>query len=236
LFRFDLAGKIPSGATVASASLKVQVVRVPAGSEQDSPFILQRVLQSWGEGQETGSIGSAAKAGEATWRARLAPSTLWSKPGGAVPVDFSATISSSARIRGLGSYTFNSTSNLLADIQAWRDNPNENFGWVLRSPSEDTALTARRFGSREDRTDPPVLTIEYGSPLAPCRITGVTITNANVLLTWQGGQAPYQVQTRNDFLQPWSNVGTPITTNTAMAPADRPFAIYRVIAQLPAKQ
>ena len=39
--------------------------------------------------------------------------------------------------------------------------PSSNFGWLLRSESELTAATIRRFGSRDDASSSPVLNIQY---------------------------------------------------------------------------
>src|SRR4051812_27340068 len=46
LFKFDLNGKIPAGASITSVNLQVQVVRVPL-SPANSTFDLRRVLQNW---------------------------------------------------------------------------------------------------------------------------------------------------------------------------------------------
>src|SRR5262249_43944894 len=42
--------------------------------------------------------------------------------------------------------------------------PSSNFGWLLKSEDEASPETARRFGTREDPTHPPVLTISYSLP------------------------------------------------------------------------
>jgi hypothetical protein len=48
----------------------------------------------------------------------------------------------------------------LDDLQAMRDRPEDNHGWVLLTADEGRAKTARRFASREHRTDPPMLEVE----------------------------------------------------------------------------
>ena len=53
---------------------------------------------------------------------------------------------------------------LVADVQAWINNPSSNFGWLLISENEVSPETARRFGAREDPTHAPVLTISYSLP------------------------------------------------------------------------
>jgi hypothetical protein len=51
---------------------------------------------------------------------------------------------------------------LVADVQAWLDNPTGNFGWLLKA-DEATLATARRYDSRENSepTFRPALTVEY---------------------------------------------------------------------------
>jgi hypothetical protein len=49
----------------------------------------------------------------------------------------------------------------VADVQGWLNNPKSNFGWMLISESEDTRFTARRFGSREDPNNAPLLDVQY---------------------------------------------------------------------------
>src|SRR3954469_7625026 len=52
LFRFDLSGSVPSGATINSVTLTLNVVSTPGGGA-NSVFDLHNVLQSWGEGNNT---------------------------------------------------------------------------------------------------------------------------------------------------------------------------------------
>lgn len=53
LFRFDLSEAVPVGAVVRSATITMQVTRMPDGSDsvppQNSLFELHRVLQGWDE-------------------------------------------------------------------------------------------------------------------------------------------------------------------------------------------
>ena len=114
-------------------------------------YSLHRLLQDWGEGRESfGTQGNSATNGEATWRARFHPDVLWSVPGAAAPVDYVATASAMQSIAAEGSYTFDSTAGLVADVQSWLSNSATNFGWILICEDEASAATARRFGSRED--------------------------------------------------------------------------------------
>lgn len=157
LVRFDVAGNLPANAVVTSVSLAVSVVGVPSGGA-NSTFELHRVLASWGEGTGSDHGGSVAGANQVTWNNRFGSSgSPWTTPGG----DFSATASATRAIAGFGAYSFSSTANLVADVQAWYDTPANNFGWLLLSQSEATGTTIRRFGSRDDAANRPVLTIQY---------------------------------------------------------------------------
>jgi hypothetical protein len=54
---------------------------------------------------------------------------------------------------------------LVEDLQNWLNNPAANFGWMLISDSEGVEFTARRFASREDSVNSPILTVQYSSGL-----------------------------------------------------------------------
>ena len=149
LIQFDLSGQIPVGATVNSATLRVNVVMVPR-ARADSVFHVRRVLSQWSEG-------------EVTWNSRLS-GVAWQSPGAEGPADASPNPSSSVEILSFGGYDFPSTAGLVADVQAWVDNPAGNFGWMLESEDELTARTARRFGAREDPIQTPALTIDFSMP------------------------------------------------------------------------
>src|SRR5437762_1799179 len=142
IIKFAIAGSIPSAATITAVKLMVTVVQVPVKQTPvDSVFELRRLLRDWGEGTKRSVAGhplegAPATAGEATWNARFYPDTLWSAPGAAAPVDFTGTLSASNFIRGTNTYAFDSTSNLIADVQRWLNNPASNFGWLLRSEME----------------------------------------------------------------------------------------------------
>ena len=48
---------------------------------------------------------------------------------------------------------------MIADVQAWLDNPANNFGWLVLG--DETAIgTAKRFDTRESAS-PPMLAIQY---------------------------------------------------------------------------
>jgi hypothetical protein len=169
LVKFNLAGQIPANASIQSASLTLTVTNVPFSST-DSIFDLHRLLVDWGEGTGTSAAdgGRAAVAGEATWNHRFHPSTSWSAVGAAAPGDFSSTVSTSKLLQDVGTYTFSSTPEMVADIRQWVANPSTNFGWILISESEDTTGTHRMFASRESSANnKPTLVVQFVIPVTP---------------------------------------------------------------------
>lgn len=157
LLLFDIAGSIPAGSTINSVSLTLTVTGVPSGGI-NSVFDLDRLSASWGEGTGSDHGGSPAGPGQATWINRFGASgSPWVTPGG----DFLSSASASRSIASYGSYTFASTVGLVSDVQNWLNDPSSDFGWLLRSESELTGTTIRRFGSRDSGTSAPTLTITY---------------------------------------------------------------------------
>lgn len=165
LLRFDLGGAVPPGSTILSATLTIEMVRMPAGSRRNSIFDLHRMNVSWGEGTQAPvppqDVGLPARPGEATWNNRFGDSLPWARPGGMPGVDFVAAPSSSSYVSILGDpIEFGSTAELVADVQFWVNNPAQNFGWMLSSQEENVAKTARSFASRESGFG-PVLMLEF---------------------------------------------------------------------------
>ena len=132
------------------------VVGTPSGSV-NSIFDLNALSSSWAEGIGADRGGSPAGPNAATWINRFgATGSPWATPGG----DFSSSVSAFLSVLGDGIYTFSSPA-LATDVQGWLNNPATDFGWMLRSESELTSRTIRRFGSHEDLGNSPVLTIQY---------------------------------------------------------------------------
>jgi hypothetical protein len=135
----------------------------PAGAETVE---LHKLLADWGEGTShaPGGEGDGAPAtpNDATWRHRFFDSVFWTTQG----ADFSANVSASQSVGVTGQYTWTSTQ-MVADVQSWLDNPASNFGWLVLG-DETTAATVKRFDSRESAS-PPILTIQYipGSRVLP---------------------------------------------------------------------
>ncbi|MBI3416169.1 MAG: DNRLRE domain-containing protein, partial [Verrucomicrobia bacterium] len=228
LLRFDLNGKVPTGATIQSASLALRVTRQPSSGGVDSAFELHRVNQTWTEGTQTSSSGQPAAPGESTWNARINPGIPWSAAGGVIGNDFGADVSASIDVTGRGAYTFASTPTLVRDVQFWLEEPNSNFGWVLLSRDENKPETARRFASREDPANTPMLTIEFTTGSNELRLTAINFDSSQVTLSWIGGIGPFQAQGKPSLSLPWEDIGTPVTTAPVALPLFGRMGFFRI--------
>jgi len=165
---FNVAGAIPAGATIQSVQLRLTCDQASSSSPQTTA--LHRVLADWGEGASDAGAAAGAGApsatGDATWKHRFFPTTTWTKLGG----DFSATVSAAIGVSGPGDWTWGSTPQLVADVQAFLDAPATNFGWLVQG-NEAAAATATRFDTREalDAALVPTLTVVYTPPATPTR-------------------------------------------------------------------
>jgi hypothetical protein len=185
LLRFNIAADIPAGSRIVSAELKLSVTGVPDEPPPESAFTLRRMLSPWGEGYNPQGptqpgFGNPANTNDATWTHCFWETTnTWAEPGGLEGVDFSTTVSTVRLINDVGRYTFEATGEAAADVQFWLDHPESNFGWLLKTESETTRFTARRFGSREleDPSESPELTVEY---VPPPQIINVLQTNNTI--------------------------------------------------------
>lgn len=155
LIAFDVSSNVPAGATILTTSLTLDVIQTPTGPA-NSGFGLHLINTDWTEGTKTGASGAAATTGEATWNAAMHSFTPWTSSGG----DFNPTASVTTPVTTVGSYTWDSTSQMVADVQSWLDSPATNYGWLLKSDDEVTAKTARRFGSIEG-DNPATLSVSY---------------------------------------------------------------------------
>ncbi len=178
LVQFDFTSQIPANSLVIAVDLVINVVKQPADGYAASTFDLHTVLVPWGEGNKIAANpanpgqGAPASAGEATWNSRMQGIATWSAPGGAAGVDFAAAVSASQTVYNSASspYTFASTPGLVADVQTWVNNPQNNHGWILISEAENTTFTARRFGSREDPLNGPQLIVQFSPVPEPAML------------------------------------------------------------------
>lgn len=148
LVRFNIRSLIPSGATINSVELQLNVVppqRASAGN-----VTLHRVLSEWGEGTSEAPMGEAggamAAVGDATWTHTFFDTSLWQTPGGDFAQEASASLATSTR----GQQIWMSTPQLVADVQSWVDDPAANFGWLLKRDNEPQIPIASviRFNTR----------------------------------------------------------------------------------------
>jgi hypothetical protein len=193
---FDVSA-IPPGATINSVTLTVTVVRAPISGRADSLFQLRRVLSPWSESG-------------VTWNSRSA-GVPWESPGADGAADSVPNGSSAVDVFTEGSYTMPSSASLVADVQAWVNDPAHNFGWMLQSADEATPETARRFGSRESGVTSPVLVIDYSfaalsaavTPSQQSVVEGSSVTFNSVVT----GTPPFTYQ--------WRLNGAPLAGATA---------------------
>ena len=161
---FDVADRLPRGVRVTSARITLAMSQTNAGTES---IHLHRVLTQWTEGSSVaeGGSGAAAQPGDVTWIHASFPGSPWAAAGG----DFAPVPSASAVVGDPGLYTFGSTPELTADVQAWLDEPSANHGWILVG-NEASASTVKRFDAREssDLAARPVLVVEFGRPADAC--------------------------------------------------------------------
>ncbi|HKZ88926.1 MAG TPA: DNRLRE domain-containing protein [Thermoplasmata archaeon] len=169
---FNVAGSIPAGATITSVRLTLSMSRTTAGLESMS---LHAALADWGEGssdataQEGGCITSTT--GDATWIHRFFNTQRWTTPGG----DFVSMASATVAVDQVGVYTWGSTSQLVADVQRWLDQPQSNFGWELIG-NEAATQTTKRFDSKDHMMASvrPLLTVEFAPASGASALQGLT--------------------------------------------------------------
>jgi spore coat protein A len=177
---FDIAGAVPAGATIDSVTLTMVVNKVP--SNTGYAVKLHRVLEDWGEGTaDAGNSqqgrGEPPSGGDVTWDHTFYPGTFWTTPGGV----YTLTASASTSVGGTGSYTWGSTSGMVADVQFWLDNPGQNYGWIVIG-DETVNETAKRLATRENTAnggaDKPELIVNYTTAViqgACCQGTTCTV-------------------------------------------------------------
>ncbi len=244
LYKFDVASAIPARARITQAKFVIEITKQPVDGYNFTDFGLHRMLRDWGEGtgitpsgSQSPGAGSPATNNEATWYYRFAFTNAWASPGGAPGIDYAGNPSSLQTIYGLpdSPYPFNSTTQMVADVQGWLDGSVTNFGWALVCQAEDTEFAARRFASREYTNFPPILRIDFIPP--PQILSVERQTNQFTLVfTGEGGQS-YFVEYRDSLFTnaSWSlltNVGTlSATTNVVVTdslPLSNSNRFYRV--------
>ncbi len=226
LYRFAL-DSIPANSKIRSASLQLEVTFAP-GAGQFSSFALHRMLKNWGEGDKDSTtetspgLGFPATTNEATWNSPFAFTTnTWTAPGASN--DFSSTVSSRTYVYSDGFPLFGSTTEMIADVRAWLDSPQSNFGWMLKTEAEQEFFTARRFGSREfvgeDTNSPPYLEIEF---VPPPTISNPHITNGQFKFSFLAeANEAYRVDFKNalgstNAWQILTNISAPVASENIL--------------------
>ncbi|UCC44112.1 MAG: T9SS type A sorting domain-containing protein [Candidatus Zixiibacteriota bacterium] len=164
LLRFDIASSLPANSLVDSVTLALTASQAPV-----NPVTIEvhRVLAAWGEGSSDApgneANGTTAQAGDATWLHRIYDTTFWSLPGG----DFEIIASADQTVDAVGSHTWLSTAQMVADVQDWNDNPASNYGWLLTAAGVDSQ-TVVWFDSREsaEPSSRPLLTVFCTPPVS----------------------------------------------------------------------
>src|SRR4051812_2689211 len=209
---FDISNNIPSGAVITAASLSIHMSRAPT----TNPYAMElhKLLADWGEGTSMASgeegDGAPATPNDPTWRHRFFDTIFWNTQGG----DFSATVSASQMVGGIGQYTW-SSAQMVADVQGWLDNPASNFGWLMLG-DESIFLTAKRFDTRES-ANPPVLAITYvpsGSPTPTATPTATATPMATA--------TPTATSTATPSATPTSTPTATATSTPRSTPRPRP--------------
>ena len=158
LVAFDVAGAMPDGAKIVSATLSLNMSKTSGGQTAVS---IHTVQQDWGEGSSNaaGEEGGGANAstGDATWLHPFFNSSSWSQPGG----DFDEVPLATTMVGGNGRYEW-SSAELTDAVLSWYTKPLDNFGLLLLG-NEATVGTAKRFDTRENNlaANRPTLTILY---------------------------------------------------------------------------
>jgi hypothetical protein len=161
LLQFDVAQQIPVNAIIDSVRLILHVSKTFADF---MPISLHKVLKKWGEGNSDAASeegkGASAAVGDATWLYSAFNSESWNVAGG----DFDNSPSASQDVGGAGFYSWGSTSEMRADVQAWLLQPSLNFGWLLLG-NEVASATAKRLDSRQNAAvnSRPKLVVYYST-------------------------------------------------------------------------
>jgi len=159
---FNVHAYVPAGSTVDSVRVFVTTI---AGTVFTYRSRLHRLLADWGEGASTPSReqdGAQAAPGDATWLNTFWPDSTWTRAGG----DFVAVPSGSTDVAGaIKRYTYNTTPQMVADVQGWLDDPASNFGWLI-SGNEFLPGSLKSLGTQQNKVTErrPSLQVFYRTP------------------------------------------------------------------------
>jgi hypothetical protein len=218
---FDIPGNVPAGSTINSVVLSLNMSKTNTGAQTVE---LHRLLADWGEGTSNstvrgGGMGAPATENDATWQHTFFDTVFWSSDGG----DFSPTVSGSQSVTDIGSYSWASTVQMVADVQGWLDSPSGNFGWILIG-NEAVNQTAKRFDSKDigNISNRPGLSIDFTPPVDPPTPTETAspIPSDTPTTTETATSTPSDSPTATETPPP---VATP-TASATPSPSDSPTA------------
>ncbi|MCF6283633.1 MAG: DNRLRE domain-containing protein [Candidatus Hydrogenedentes bacterium] len=158
LLKVDLSN-IPQDAVLTSVRLEMFVER-SGGNFGDVSYGLHRVTSPWGEGiaaipGHPGGVGTAAAEGDATWNESFFMQSAWTTPGG----DFLVAASATGLAGQQGATIAWEGQGLVADVQAWLNNPDANYGWAILATEEGVPQRTKKFSSSEASTNRPRLIV-----------------------------------------------------------------------------
>lgn len=157
LLAFDVAAVVPAGSRVRRVELQLELT--PSNPDAFE-VALHRVFAPWSEGPSaaSGGGGASSQPGDVTWLHTDYDEEFWDVPGG----DFEAAPSAWATVAQPGLVVWESTPELVQDVQAWLDAPDGNHGWILIG-GEHEPQTAKSFASHESGAPEarPRLLVEY---------------------------------------------------------------------------
>ena len=160
LIAFNIASVIPAGSVVSNVTLTMFLAQ---SSPDPAPISvsLHAANKDWGEGGSSGGgTGAPAQNGDATWIYNFYNTSSWNTIGG----DFRGASSAATTVNNAGQDYLWTAGTLVADVQAWVNNPGTNFGWFVIG-NETRNTSAQRFISSEgSATLGPRLTITYTIP------------------------------------------------------------------------
>ena len=72
--------------------------------------------------------------------------------------------------------------------------------------------------------------LQGSSLIAAPRVMTATVSNGALMITWSGGNPPYQLEQRSTLLPGalWEPLGVPVTGTSATVPLNRPTGFIRV--------